>query len=212
MTSPVTCNNTVSGNLRAPRTEDGYLVAAAVGGDPAAFEVLVLRYKGAVFAFIRRMTVNSDDVEDLAQQTFMKAFMNLSRFQARCSFSTWLMSIAMNEARMWKRRIRRVREVPILYTSANEVEVHSLDFHDVKPDPELTYSRKERYGRLHAGIATLPPVTRAAIQLCDLNEKSTRDTARLLGLTVAAVKSRRSRSRADLRRKLKTKQTPAPFP
>src|ERR1700739_4270826 len=87
------------------------LVAAAIQGDAAAFEMLVLRYKRIVMAITRRITGSFDEAEDITQQAFMNAFANVSRFAGRSSFSTWLISIAVNEARMWLRKARRSRAI-----------------------------------------------------------------------------------------------------
>ena len=92
---------------------DDALVLRCLDGDSAAFETLVCRYRRVVMRLTRRITGNLEDAEDVAQQAFMKALINLSRFRFRSSFSTWLVSIAMNEARMWTRKRRRSREVPM---------------------------------------------------------------------------------------------------
>ena len=77
------------------KTQEGELVAAAKSGDSA----LVMRHKRLVLAITRRMTGSFVEAEDVSQQAFMKAFRNLSRFAGRCSFSTWLVTIAMNDMR-----------------------------------------------------------------------------------------------------------------
>jgi len=81
------------------KTEEGELVAAAKSGHSAAFDALVMRHKRLVLAITRRMTGNFVEAEDVNQQAFMKAFTNLSRFAGRCSFSTWVVTIAMNDMR-----------------------------------------------------------------------------------------------------------------
>ena len=185
------------------------LAAAAAGGDTASFEVLVRRYKRIVLAIGRRMTGSIDDAEDIAQQTFMKAFAKLSMFRGECSFSTWLVSIAMNEARMWKRKQARCREMPVFHVFAEDESAPAFDVADLRPDPESLYGTRERGALLSANLNQLRPATRAALELCDLQEQSTRRTALLLGITVSAVKSRRSRGRAELRAKLGCHMSPA---
>ena len=178
------------------------LAAAAAGGDTASFEVLVRRYKRIVLAIGRRMTGSIDDAEDIAQQTFMKAFAKLSMFRGECSFSTWLISIAMNEARMWKRKQARCREMPVFHIFADDESAPAFEVPDLRPDPESLYFARERDALLSANLSQLRPASREALELCDLQEESTRRTAFLLGITVSAVKSRRSRGRAELRAKL----------
>ena len=194
---------------KPPEKRPDPLVAAAAKGDSASFEVLVRRYKRTVLAVGRRMTRSIDDAEDIAQQTFMKAFAKLSLFRGECSFSTWLMSIAINEARMWRRKQSRQREVTMFHGDGEEETMPAFDVPDLSPDPESLYFRKERNALLAAKLNQLRPTTRVALELCDLQEESTNRTAQLLGLTVSAVKSRRSRGRAELRSRLACHHSPA---
>jgi RNA polymerase sigma-70 factor (ECF subfamily) len=191
------------GEVRVLNADDENLVSSARDGSAPAFEALVTRHRRIVLAVMRRITGSFDDAEDLTQQAFMKAFMNLPRFRGQCRFSTWLVSIAVNEARMWNRRARRSREVPMVRVDSAEEVVVSLDFPDQGPDPEASYSEKERSRILSREIARLKPPTRAAIQICDLEENTVHSAAQVLGITESAIKSRRGRARAALRRRLK---------
>src|SRR5260370_15657014 len=92
------------------KDSDGTLVAAAKRGDTQAFEELVLRHKQRVLAVAQRITNNREDAEDVAQESFHKAFLHLEAFQEKSRFSTWLTRIAMNEAFMLLRRRRGVFE------------------------------------------------------------------------------------------------------
>jgi RNA polymerase sigma-70 factor, ECF subfamily len=186
----------------AREASDAVLVAAASAGDLDSFEVLVRRYTRIVLAIGRRMTGSSADAEDIAQQTFMKAFMNLSRFEGRCSFSTWLMTIASNEGRMWRRKRSRFRELSFLHAAPEEDQVGVPDFPDHRPDPETLFFRKERDALLTGSLRNMRPATRAALEICDLQERSTTSAALLLGISTAALKARRSRGRALLREEL----------
>jgi RNA polymerase sigma-70 factor, ECF subfamily len=183
------------------RDDDHALVKAAISGDMDAFDSLVVRYRQLVLSFVRRLMQNSDTADDVVQQTFMKAFARLSTFQFRSSFSTWLISIARNEAMMWYRSAQRWREVPIVHvTSAGETI--PMEFPDSRSDPELLYSKKESYELLFSAISRLTPDARAAIELSDLDEQSNAAVAIQLGISLPALKSRKVRGRASLRRKL----------
>src|SRR3974390_3875585 len=92
---------------------DQALVAKAKDGDDKAFETLVERHRRKVFALALRYTRVREDAEDVVQQTFQKAFVYFSNFEGKSSFSTWLTRIAINEALMWLRKARALREVPI---------------------------------------------------------------------------------------------------
>lgn len=190
------------------RAGEESLVAAAIQGDAAAFETLALRHKRIVMAITRRMTGSLDEAEDLTQQAFMKAFTNISRFGARCSFSTWLISIAMNEARMLRRKAWKSREVTMSDLSNDESFDVPLEFMDSRPGPEATYSESERKRLLFSELERLTPATRITLQLCDLEEQSSEEAAPVLGITANAVKSRRHRARAILRKQLEAKLTP----
>jgi RNA polymerase sigma-70 factor, ECF subfamily len=181
---------------------DNILVAEAMDGDSRSFEVLIRRYQRVILAIGRRTTGTFADAEDIAQQTFIKAFVGLSRFEGRSSFSTWLISIARNEARMWRRKQSRLREVPHSCDSAEENPSPLPEIADTRSNPESTYSEKERRIILLSRMARLSPAVRSALETCDLREESSRAAAMLLGTTVPAVKSRRSRGRAALRRVL----------
>jgi RNA polymerase sigma-70 factor (ECF subfamily) len=183
------------------RDDDHALVKAAMSGDTVAFDSLVVRYRQLVLSFARRLMRNSDQADDVAQQTFMKAFAKLSTFQFRSSFSTWLISIARNEAIMWYRSARRWREVPIVHVTGTG-ETIPMDFPDRRSNPEMLFCQKESYQLLFSAIARLNPEARAAIELTDLEEQSNAAVALQLGITVAALKTRKVRGRAGLRRKL----------
>src|SRR6201981_2568567 len=96
---------------RTNKHSDDALVAATKHGDTQAFEELVLRHKQRVLAVAQRVTNNREDAEDVAQESFHKAFLHLGAFQERSRFSTWLTRIAMNEAFMLLRRRRGFLEV-----------------------------------------------------------------------------------------------------
>jgi len=180
---------------------DDTLVLEAIDGNSQSFEILVRRYQRLIIALGRRMTGNGADAEDIAQQTFMKAFLRLPGFERRSSFSTWLTSIAINEARMWKRKQSRLREISPCEGS-DDNSAPALDTADSRLDPESSCSESERRSVLLSRITRLNPTLRSAVEACDLREQSTQAAALLLGITVSAVKSRRHRGRAVLRRAL----------
>jgi RNA polymerase sigma-70 factor, ECF subfamily len=189
--------------IRTPRQEEEILVEAARSGDSIAFEALMVRNKRLVLAIARRMTGSLADGEDVCQQAFMKAFASVSGFGGRCSFSTWLVSIAMNEARMWRRKALRSREVSMTELCTGETaDMPPPEFMDGRPDPEITCSQVESRRLLRAAIDRLEPGTRDALRLCDLEEQSTIAAALVLGISTSAVKSRRLRGRLALREKL----------
>ncbi len=103
------------------------LVVAAKNGDEQAFETLFKRYQRKILAVVLRYTRVVEDAEDIVQQSFYKAFVHLCQFQGESSFSTWLTRIAINEALMFLRHIRALREVSIDSISDAEGSPASLE-------------------------------------------------------------------------------------
>src|ERR1700723_879208 len=125
------------------KDSDGALVTAARLGDSQAFEELVFRHKQKVLGMAQRITNNHEDAEDVAQESFHKAFLHLDNFQEKSRFSTWLTRIAMNEAFILLRRRRRVLEV-LPESSDDGMTAVSETFVDQSPNPEESCWRRER--------------------------------------------------------------------
>ena len=182
---------------RANECSDSALVAATKRGDRKAFEELVRRHERRVFAVAQRITNNREDAEDVVQESFHNAFVHLDDFQQKSLFSTWLTRIAMNQALMVLRRRRRLLEV--LPESSDEgVKSASEVFVDRTPNPEESCWRRERTEVLTEAINRLSPIIRRTVVLRDIEERSVEETARILGASIAAVKSRISRGRRNL--------------
>jgi RNA polymerase sigma-70 factor (ECF subfamily) len=179
------------------------LVAAAKTGDGRAFELLVRRNEAKICSLAQRMTRNREDAEDVVQQSFQKAFINLKKFEGDSLFSTWLTRIAINEALMLLRRKRGSREVPIAESSTEDGAALPLDFPDSGPNPEDTCLQREQERILCAAVNELKPGLRKAVELREFGELSTGETAQIMGLSVAAVKARLFHGRRALRQTLK---------
>jgi RNA polymerase sigma-70 factor (ECF subfamily) len=188
-------------SFSAPAEEEA-LVIAAKSGNEHAFETLVERYRRRMFAVALRLTHVQEDAEDITQQGFQKAFVHLNTFEGKSSFSTWLTRITVNEALMLLRRGRGRREISIDGEPCELKEAARLEIPDSDLDPEASYSQLEDAELLSAAIDTLTPGLRKAIELKDLAELSTQETARRMGLSVAAVKSRLLHARRKLREAL----------
>jgi RNA polymerase sigma-70 factor (ECF subfamily) len=170
--------------------DDAALVAAAKSGRNHAFEILVGRYQARILSVVLRFTRNREDAEDIVQQSFQKAFVPLQQFEGISSFSTWLTRIAMNEALMWLRWKRASREVFIEELGTGDGAVPPLDFLDPAPSPEDGCLGRERERVLSRAMKKLTPAQGEAIELRELNELSTEETAGVIGLSAAAVKAR----------------------
>src|SRR6266853_1347027 len=183
--------------------EEGALVVAAKSGDGQAFEILIGRYQRRILAVARRFTRVREDAEDIVQQSLQKAFVHLHKFEGKSSFSTWLTRIAINEALMFLRKGRLVREVSIDDLSGNEETAPGVEIPDSRASPESAFFQSERKRVLSAAMNKLRPGIRTAIELRDLGELSTKEVARVLGLSIEAVKGRVYQGRRKLHKVLK---------
>jgi RNA polymerase sigma-70 factor, ECF subfamily len=188
-----------SHRTNASGCSDDALVAAAKRGDTQAFEELVLRHQQQVLAVTQRITNNREDAEDVAQESLHKAFVHLGDFQEKSRFSTWLTRIAMNEAFMLLRRRRGTVEV-LPESPEDGAKSNSEAFVDQGPNPEESCWRRERTQLLTAAINRLGSKVRSTILLRDMEERSTEETAQILGTSIGAVKARVFQGRRKLRR------------
>jgi RNA polymerase sigma-70 factor (ECF subfamily) len=196
-------NTTSSFPNRFVAQEDAALVASAKAGDAHAFELLVQRHERKIFSVAQRMTRNWEDAEDVVQQSFQKVFIHLRKFEGESLFSTWLTRIAINEALMLLRRKRGSREVPIGESITEDETPLPLDFPDWGPNPEDRCLQREQERILSAAVNELTPGMREVIELRELGELSTGETAQIMGLSVGAVKARVFQGRKKLRKTLK---------
>ncbi len=187
----------------AGQDEEAALVLAAKRGDGQAFEILIKRYQKRILAIARRFTRIREDAEDVVQQSLQKAFVHLHKFEGKSSFSTWLTRIAINEALMLLRRGRVLREVSIDDLSGNEETALGLEIPDSRAGPESTFLQGERNRILFEAMDKLTPGIRTAIELRELGELSTEEAARVMGLSVEAVKGRVFHGRRKLHQVLK---------
>jgi RNA polymerase sigma-70 factor (ECF subfamily) len=183
------------------KTSDGELVAAAKCGNTQAFEQLVIRYERRVLAIAQRILNNREDAEDVMQESFHKAFVHLSAFREKSRFSTWLTRIAVNESFMVLRRRRRTPEVSQECPEEDATPVTEI-FVDRDLNPEQACLEQERAKFISNAITRLTPNLRRTILLYNFEERSVKETAELLGTTIAAVKSRLNHGRQKLRAQL----------
>lgn len=186
--------------------EEAAFLEALRSGDTAAFETLVDRYSGEIYGLLYRLTSNADEASDLTQDTFLRALRSIKGFRGDASLKTWLFRIAINESRnrfrWWKRRRRDV-------TISLDVAIGDTErtLHDTLPDggesPEDSALAREREARLAEALGQLSDIYREAIVLCDIEGLSYEETAATLGVNLGTVKSRISRGRDELRRRLK---------
>src|ERR1700693_3395800 len=164
------------------------LLAAARRGGSEALERLCERATRKVFRTLVRITKRREDAEDALQDALMSAFVNLHRFDGRSSFSTWLTRIAINATLMIMRKRRTQRELPMEDTDESGEERPAHPFADPGPDPEDRYVGRERARILREALRKLRPRGRAAVEICQVQERSLKETAQMLGISVVAAK------------------------
>lgn len=185
---------------RSPADPDAMLVAAARNGEAAALEELLARHDRRIFRLAQNLTRNRQDAEEVMQDAFFRAFTHLEGFKGDARFSTWLTRIAINEALMKLRRRRPTVSLDDERESENDFVVRELQ--DWGPSPEQKYSQEEQQRILSEAVGQLSRGLRVVTQLRDVEQLSTEETARILGLSVSAVKSRSRRARLTLREML----------
>lgn len=185
---------------------DAAVVAQAVAGDRDAFRALVERHSASIFRLAFRMTSNEHDAEEVVQETFLRAYRSLGRFESRANFGTWLYRIAINCAHDLRRsRLRHEenREHPE-HREGEEAEGHevmdSMPATDPAPD-RLVFSSEVR-ARVSAAMQGLGRLERAAFVLRHFEGYSIEEIGRVLGLKESATKNSIFRAVQKLRREL----------
>jgi len=192
---------TGTGQAGFPESE---LLELLKAGDEQAFATILDRYSAQVYRLARAITGNPQDAEEVVQDVFFTIFQKIGSFEGRSAFSTWLYRITVNAAMM---KVRR-REVTVEEDLERWLPVFDATGHHLQPvedwsaDPEKALLQHERREVLRQALADLPEEYRVVVALRDLQGLSSEEVAEILGLTVAAVKSRLHRGRLALRGKL----------
>ena len=175
-------------------------------GDAAAFDRLVAERSADIYALLYRLTEDPEEARDLTQETFLQAFRSIAHFRGDADLRTWLYRIAVNQARnRWRWWRRRRRGVTVSLDATDETHEQPLGTRLVDEhadDPEARTLAHEREEILLAAVRTLARPYREAVVLRDVEGLSYEEVAAALDISVGTVKSRLSRGRTELRRKL----------
>jgi RNA polymerase sigma-70 factor (ECF subfamily) len=182
---------------------DDELIAAAQRGEQAAFAEIVRRYQRAIFRVAYALTRNAADADDLAQETFVRAWGAIGRFERGQPLYPWLARIATNQAFSLFRTRKRRPETPI------EPLLEAGMQWGVDDDPAEHAQERERNGRLRACFAQLAPEHQAVLALRAVQDLSYDEIARTLGVPIGTVMSRLSRARAELKRRMQEGRDPS---
>ncbi len=170
--------------------DENQRIAACLGGDVEAFSELVDRHRDAVYNLAYRLCGNSAAAEDVAQETFIRAYRRLRQYRTAFPFRNWVLGICANMARSQYRRWRRKRQLEQDYAEAEALER--------EPDANPAGLDPARRSALERALATLPVSLRAPIVLRYMEGMSVADVAAALGLRESATKMRLARGRAKL--------------
>jgi RNA polymerase sigma-70 factor (ECF subfamily) len=189
-----------SGVMKAQRVEplsEREIALRVLSGETALFENLFHRYSQRVYRAARAILGDDSDAEDVVQESYLRAYRHLRQFAGRSRFSTWLVRIAVHEARARSRRSRARSEVrdPAAQKGPRDEPASRLD-------PEEQAMANEVKTMLEAAIDALPDLYRAVFVMRAVEEMSTAETAECLNLSEDAVKTRLRRARALLQKKL----------
>ncbi|MCD6506639.1 sigma-70 family RNA polymerase sigma factor [Candidatus Poribacteria bacterium] len=182
----------------ADLNEDEILIARCQSGDKAAFGILVRKYQDLVYRLIYRLLGETPDMEDIAQEIFIRAYKGIGRFRGDARFSTWLTRICINYCR--KRRHKAKRDL----ISLEQFMSQGYDFADGSAMPDRILERKEYRELVRQAIDNLPQKYRIVIILRYFEAYSCEQIAEILSCPVGTVYSRLFRAHEKLRKRLKS--------
>ena len=185
---------------------DQMLVARTVAGDQRAYELLVLKYQRRIERLIGRMVRDVDLVEDIAQETFIRAYRALGQFRGEAQFYTWLYRIAVNTA---KKALVDLKRDPLVSESAlrggeDEDETSSVENELTSAEtPETVLAAKEIAARVNSAMEALPEELRQSVTLREIEGLSYEEIAEVMNCPIGTVRSRIFRAREAISAKVK---------
>jgi RNA polymerase sigma-70 factor, ECF subfamily len=192
----------------SPQDTDQMLVERTVAGDQKAFELLVIKYQRRIQRLIGRMVRDVDLVEDIAQETFIRAYRALAQFRGEAQFYTWLYRIAVNTA---KKALGDLKRDPTVSESAlrggggdDEDETSSVENELTSPEtPETVLAAKEIAATVNSAMEALPEELRQAVTLREIEGLSYEEIAEVMNCPIGTVRSRIFRAREAISAKVK---------
>jgi RNA polymerase sigma-70 factor (ECF subfamily) len=192
-------------NASESSLEDDVLVKKAIGGDEKAYKKLVDKYERALYFHILKMIKDRDQVEDLVQEAFVKAFDNLNTYNTNYAFSTWLYRIATNNTidYLRKKKLNTLSIDKPMKTKDGEME---MQLPDESASTDRDIIKKQRKKIVQNAIADLPEKYRKVIELRHMEEKSYKEISDILEKPLGTVKAHIFRARELLYKALKDKK------
>jgi RNA polymerase sigma-70 factor (ECF subfamily) len=181
---------------------EAQIIASILAGNTHEFHDLIRPHERSVYIMALSLLHNEADAEDAAQEAFLKAFRNLAHFRGESKFSTWLVSIALNEARSRLRSKKTMKMESLDEPMEGQGHVSPALLRDWREIPSEVLERQEFRLLLQQAITDLPLIYREIFLLRDVEELSVNESAEVLGITIASAKVRLHRARIMLQKKL----------
>jgi RNA polymerase sigma factor (sigma-70 family) len=186
------------------QNEDLELLDRISNGEQLAYKKLQEKYHKIISSLIRKMIQDEDDIDDLTQEAFIKAFSNLEKFDKSFNFSSWLFRIASNHCIDFLRK-KRFQTVSIDQSVSNDEDEQYIEIKDDSYQPEISFLNQERINALNEAIDSLPENYRVIIKLRHEEDMDYQDIANELDLPLGTVKAHLFRARKSLLQILKSK-------
>jgi RNA polymerase sigma-70 factor, ECF subfamily len=177
---------------------DSELIAAIRRGDTNQFETMIVRYQPKIFGMVRRYARREDEVQDIAQEIFLKAFQKLDSFRGDAPFEHWLTRLAVRTCYDFLRHHQRNREHNVTDLADAETQSDLLD--RASPEPKESDRAAATRDLIEAVLAQLSPPARMVITLLEIEERSVKEIAQLTGWSQTVVKVRAFRARAEMKK------------
>jgi len=191
--------------VATPTSAESCLIRRVLKGEIECFYELVRPYERSIFLVAQSLVRNEADAEDIAQEAVLKAFKGLSGFRQEAKFSTWLIQIALNEARLKLRKDRRHLHQPLEEDQCSEDGDYTpKNLADWRQIPSQALEQKELRETLLEALSSLSEKYRTIFILRDIQDLSIAETMQALGISEANVKTRLSRARLQMRDALAT--------
>ncbi len=197
-------NPGTSDNISKTKSDDNILINKALAGDQTAYEKLMKKYYQLIYNLIYRMISRKEDVEDLTQEAFIKAFNSLQNFDKQFAFSTWLFKIATNNAIDYLRK-KKLNTFSIDRDIESEESDFKFEIPDHENKPDRVIIEDERKKILDEAIESLPPKYKEVILLRHKMDKEYEEISKELKLPLGTVKAHIFRGRELLNKYLKDK-------
>jgi len=185
-----------------PIRSEAEIIAAILAGEMQLYHELIRPHERSVYMMALSYMKNEADAEDVAQEAFIKAFRNLSTFRGDAKFSTWLISITLNEARNRLRLQGIVRMQSLDEPPDEDGAVSPALLRDWREIPSEAVEREEVWALIKKAVETLPEIYRQVFLLRDVEELDVNETAQTLSISISNVKVRLHRARMMLQKEL----------